>query len=242
MSPRSPSSCGSVRAMAEAALVMTLKVPITFSCWMNSKAPRSWGEPSRLMTRPTQPVPAQFTAIRRLPPVGRLVDRPLAVLGIGDVAGHVVGRRSPRPRLLGPVLVAVEDGAPATPCAARARAVAAPRPEAPPVMIADIPLSSMAAMRTGAASSSTSGARSGIPPVPSGPPPPPWRPTASSSTTSFQRSPEWPFTQREARPTARVEGQLEQRLPQVPVGHRLALACSSSPAAASRPTSGAGSS
>ena len=68
MTPRSPSSPGSVAAMAEAALVMTLKVPMTLSRWMNSKAPRSWGEPSRLMTRPTQPVPAQLTAMRKAPP------------------------------------------------------------------------------------------------------------------------------------------------------------------------------
>ncbi len=67
ISPRSPSPSGSVRAMAAAALVMTLNVPITFSRWTNSKAPRSWGVPSRLMTRPAQPLPAQFTQIRRLP-------------------------------------------------------------------------------------------------------------------------------------------------------------------------------
>ena len=54
--------------MAEAALVITLKVPMTFRFWMNWKGARSWGDPSRLMTRPTQPVPAQFTAMRRLPP------------------------------------------------------------------------------------------------------------------------------------------------------------------------------
>ena len=54
--------------MAEAALVITLNVPITFRFWMNWNGARSWGEPSRLITRPTQPVPAQLTAMRRLPP------------------------------------------------------------------------------------------------------------------------------------------------------------------------------
>ena len=54
--------------MAEAALVITLNVPITLRSWMNLKGARSWGEPSRLMTRPTHPVPAQLTAMRRLPP------------------------------------------------------------------------------------------------------------------------------------------------------------------------------
>ena len=68
MTPRSPSAWGSTLAMAEAALVITLKVPITFRVWMNWKGSRSWGEPSRLMTRPTQPVPAQLTAMRRLSP------------------------------------------------------------------------------------------------------------------------------------------------------------------------------
>ena len=68
ITPRSPSARGSVTAMAEAALVMTLKVPTTFRSWMNLNALRSCGELSRLMTRPTHPVPAQLTAMRRLPP------------------------------------------------------------------------------------------------------------------------------------------------------------------------------
>ena len=68
MRPRSPSSPGSVWAMAAAARVITLKVPMTLSRWMNSNAFRSCGVPSRSMTRPTQPVPAQFTARRREPP------------------------------------------------------------------------------------------------------------------------------------------------------------------------------
>ena len=67
MTPRSPPASGSVWDMAEAALVITLKVPRTFSSWMNLKAFGSWGELSRLMTRPIQPVPAQLTAIRRGP-------------------------------------------------------------------------------------------------------------------------------------------------------------------------------
>ena len=81
MTPRSPFAWGSTLAMAEAALVMTLKVPMTFRFWMNLKGSRSWGEPSRLMTRPTQPVPAQLTAMRRLPPSAAWSTARLAVLG-----------------------------------------------------------------------------------------------------------------------------------------------------------------
>ena len=55
-------------AMADAALVMTLNVPTTLRSWMNLNALRSCGELSRLMTRPTHPVPAQFTAMRSARP------------------------------------------------------------------------------------------------------------------------------------------------------------------------------
>ena len=113
MTPRSPFSCGSTVAMTEAALVITLKVPMTFRFWMNWNGARSWGDPSRLMTRPTHPVPAQFTAIRRLAAVGRLIDRLLAVVGLGDVATDEVGVGADLGHhFLAPLLVAVEHGDP----------------------------------------------------------------------------------------------------------------------------------
>ena len=46
---------------------------------------------------------------------------------------------------------------------------------------------------------------------------------ASSSTRSFQRSPECPLTQRKLDGDVVRHGELDERLPQVPVGHRLVL-------------------
>ena len=46
---------------------------------------------------------------------------------------------------------------------------------------------------------------------------------ANSSTLSFQRSPEWPFTQRKLTATSEASASSMQRLPQVAVGHRLVL-------------------
>ncbi len=110
ITPRSPSASGSVPAMADAAIVITWNVPMTFSSWMNLNALGSWGELSRLMTRPTQPVPAQLTATRRFPPSAAWFTARWqssgSVTSPADVVGaDLVGQ------LLGPLLVAVEDGA-----------------------------------------------------------------------------------------------------------------------------------
>ena len=53
---------------------------------------------------------------------------------------------------------------------------------------------------------------------------------ASRSTRSFIGSPEWPFTHSKVTGRPDVQGQGEQRLPQVPVGHRLALGVAPAPA------------
>ena len=143
MTPRSPLAWGSTVAMAEAALVMTLNVPMTLRFWMNSKGCRSWGEPSRLMTRPTQPVPAQLTAIRRLPPsaawstarwasAGSVTSPPTKLAAEPIDATTSLPRSSFR-----------SNTVTRTPSLASLRAVASPRPEAPPVMMAELPLISM---------------------------------------------------------------------------------------------------
>ena len=99
--------------MADAALVITLNVPMTLRFWMNWNGARSWGEPSRLITRPTQPVPAQLTAMRRLPPSAAWstalwqssgsVTSPADEVGAGADLGD---------DLLAPLFVAVEHGDP----------------------------------------------------------------------------------------------------------------------------------
>ena len=97
MSPRSPSSPGSVGAMAEAALVMTLKVPITLSRWMNSNGAEVVGG-AVAVDDPADPAGAgAVDGDPQRAALGRLVHRPLAVVGVGDVAAHVVARRSRRP-------------------------------------------------------------------------------------------------------------------------------------------------
>ena len=131
--------------MAEAALVITLKVPMTLRFWMNWNGARSWGEPSRLMTRPTQPVPAQLTAMRRLPPSAAWstafwqssgsVTSPPTKLALAPISATT---SLPRSSLRSKTVTR-------TPSAASLRAVASPRPEAPPVMIAELPLISMPA-------------------------------------------------------------------------------------------------
>ena len=113
MTPRSPSSRGSVTAMAEAARVMTLKVPTTLSSWMNLNALEVVGRVVAV-DDPTHPSRARTVdGDAQLPALGRLVDGALAVVGVGDVAGHVVGVGADvAGHFLGAVLVAVEDRAP----------------------------------------------------------------------------------------------------------------------------------
>ena len=97
--------------MAEAALVMTLKVPTTFSRWMNSNGAEVVGGPVAV-DDPADPAgPGAVDGDPQRAALGRLVDRPLAVLGHGDVAAHVVAADLAGHRL-GPLLVAVEDGDP----------------------------------------------------------------------------------------------------------------------------------
>jgi hypothetical protein len=141
MTPRSPSSPSGVLAIAAAAFVITLKVPITFSRWMNSNGARSCGVPSRLMTRPAQPVPAQLTAMRSVPTSAAWST------ARWQSSGSVTS-----PAANSPPISTATDLAPSSlrsktttfaPRAASARAVAAPRPEAPPVMMAELPLISI---------------------------------------------------------------------------------------------------
>ncbi len=208
---------------------------------MNLNALRSCGELSRLMTRPTQPVPAQFTAIRSLPALGRLVDGPLAVVGVGHVAGDVVGAELAG-HLLGAVLVAVEDRAPhaerrqlprralAQPgratgddcgnavevhAAHATGAPAADRQEASDVS-GNEAVAGHAVLRGGSLDGED------VDPVVH----------LVAGVALHPAEPHGPIG---------VERQLEQRLPQVPVGHRLAGACCASPAASTPPTTGPGS-
>ena len=65
------------------------------------------------MTRPTHPVPAQLTAMRRLPPSAAWSTAFWQSSGIGDVAADEVGVGADLgDHLLAPLLVAVEHGDP----------------------------------------------------------------------------------------------------------------------------------
>ena len=97
------------------------------------------------MTRPTHPVPAQLTAIRRLPPSAAWSTAALAVLGIGHVARPRSWRRARRPPVLAPSSLRSKI-VHRTPRDVSLRAVPSPRPDAPPVMTAEMPLRSMRRM------------------------------------------------------------------------------------------------
>ena len=89
--PRSPSSPGSVRAMAPAASLITLNVPTRFTLTTVLKASRSCGSPCRPTVRCAQPMPAQLTADPELTGLGGPLDRLAHRLRIADVAGDVRG-------------------------------------------------------------------------------------------------------------------------------------------------------
>ncbi len=218
---------------------------MTFRFRMNWKGERSWGEPSRLMTRPTQPVPAQLTAMRSGTALGGLVDRPLAVAGIGHVTAHEGGPRSDLgDHLLSSFLVLVED---------RDRGAAGGQATG-----GRLAQSRRAPGDDGRTSVDVHGRQ--VTGVEGGRQPHPeglgcrgragrrqrgWAAAAvvaSRSTRSFMGSPEWPFTQSEGDRTLVVQGQGEQRLPQVAIGHRLASASCAIPGAAIPPTTAGGSS
>src|SRR4051794_32925819 len=137
MTPRSPSSPGSVRAIAAAASRSTLNVPtrLTMTVRVNGASP--CGDPSRFTVRSAQPMPAQLIAMRngRSLPVASSIAACADVSSVTSVRTKVVcppsslARACPRSSWRSRIVTAA-------PRAASARAVASPRPEAPPVTTA----------------------------------------------------------------------------------------------------------
>src|SRR3954451_8593768 len=137
MAPRSPSSSGSVRAMAAAASRSTLNVPTRLTMTVFVKPSRLWADPSRATTRSAQPMPAQLTAMRsgRSLPVASAIAACTEASSVTSVRTKVGcppsslasswPRSSRRSRMVT-----------AAPRATRARVVASPSPEAPPVTTA----------------------------------------------------------------------------------------------------------
>ena len=110
--------------------------------------------------------------------------------------------------------------------------MASPRPDAPPVTMAEVPLISMPA-GYGSTAADPPGGHGRDEPRPAG-----GRLDGQRSTRSFIGSPAVPLHPAEASPAAPGSStSREQRLPQVPVGHRLRPASCASPGAASPPTS-----
>src|SRR6266516_988231 len=142
--PRCPSSsAGSVRAIAAAAIRIRLNVPIRLMSKTLRNVARLCGAPSRFTVRSAQPMPAQFTTVRSGAPVAVAAPTAAATDASSDTSvltnsppvssATVLPRSSFRSAMTT-----------ALPAAASARAVASPRPLAPPEMIAAVPLSSMA--------------------------------------------------------------------------------------------------
>ena len=103
---------------------------------------RSCGEPSRPTVRAAQPMPALFTTTRSGAPVadGRVHGGLHRVLvghvGLDEDPADLVGEGLAPPSLRSATTTVA-------PCAASSRAVASPRPLAPPEMIAAAPFRSM---------------------------------------------------------------------------------------------------
>ncbi|SKW39763.1 Uncharacterised protein [Mycobacteroides abscessus subsp. abscessus] len=145
MAPRSPnSSTGSSWLIAVAASRIRLNdpiklMPMTLEKMSSECAEAYW--PSLPMVRPGQPTPAQLMRTRTGP--SSLAASTAAIPSASLVTS--VCTKAPPSSLARASPFSSWTSAMTTlaPCAASRRAVAAPRPEAPPVTIADTPLISM---------------------------------------------------------------------------------------------------
>ncbi len=140
MAPRSPSASGCSVSMPAADLAMQRKVPTRLIWMMRSKLAtgRCRISPvalSRLAVLTALPVPAQLTRMRSCPWAARAWAKPASTL-----ASSVTSTRQNRPPVSRasacPAVSLRSNRATRTPLAARRRAVAAPRPDAPPVTTA----------------------------------------------------------------------------------------------------------
>ncbi len=158
--PPSPVTAGSVATMAAAASRMTLKVP-TRLIWMTRLKVSSGSTPSRPSTLPGVAIPAQLTTIRSGPSaaaastaawtwsslVTSAGTKTAVLAGFGVPASGASGRGVPealsRAANASPAEPGRSTSTTEAPASNSRLAVAAPRPEAPPVISATVPLTSM---------------------------------------------------------------------------------------------------
>ena len=139
MTPRSPwvpDPSGSVAAMRSAARRITLNVPMRLICTTRAKASRASTTPLPLMTRPGVPTPAQLTAMR-IGPSPAATSRAAATWASSVTS--VRAKVAPKPWAMSVPFSARSSTTTCAPAACNRRAVARPRPEAPPVTTATLP-------------------------------------------------------------------------------------------------------
>ncbi|MNT42103.1 hypothetical protein D3C72_1785030 [compost metagenome] len=140
MAPRSPSSSASSVSMPAADLAMQRKVPTRLIWMMRSKlasgkcliSPEAL---SRLAVFTALPVPAQLTSTRSWPCAVRALAKAASTCS-SDVTSTLQNTPPSSLARASPCSTLRSNSATFTPWLARRRAVAAPRPEAPPVTTA----------------------------------------------------------------------------------------------------------
>jgi hypothetical protein len=141
IAPRSPVSVGSSVAIPAALFTMQRKVPTVFSPSTHSKSATLKGTISlvsllRPMVLPPRPPPAQLTRIRSWPFAARALAKPAST----EASSMTSTSQKVAPislAMASPVAGFLSNSATFAPSSRSARAVAAPRPEAPPVITAE---------------------------------------------------------------------------------------------------------
>src|SRR3954471_8510548 len=132
MTPRSPPALGEALAIASAASRIMLKVPIAFTVSTLTKRPRACGA-SLPSVRSAMPMPAQLTSTWR-PPNSFTANATAALPSASEVTSVLAKRPPSSFASFSPASACRSAMTTLPPPSAAMRAVAAPRPEAPPVM------------------------------------------------------------------------------------------------------------
>ena len=133
--PRSPVACGSSLLMPLVTSRSMLNVPIRLTLITFSKSPSAIG-PSRPITRLATPMPAQFTSTRGCWPSALMASATAASAPAASDTSQTTGTPLISAATSWASLALRSNTATLAPCDASLRAVAAPRPEAPPVTMA----------------------------------------------------------------------------------------------------------
>src|SRR4051812_14721204 len=140
--PRSPASSGALPTIAPAARRSVLIVPIRLTSTTFAKRSSDVG-PSRPMSFAGVPTPAHVTAMRRPRSSRPAARRTAACTESGSVTSHAIAWPPMSPASAVARSAARSATTTSAPSAASRRAVASPRPDAPPKTIAVAPLMSM---------------------------------------------------------------------------------------------------